>query len=154
MFTMLQIAATRSLTTIRRALISIAISLCLLISGNLGWALPALAQPLVAPIAQSVTEQPITEQLLQPETSANPSSSQLFTENCAACHVGGGNIIRRGKTLKQKALKRYGYEQAEAIVSLITAGKGAMPAFGDRLSAEEISAIAQYVQTQAANDWK
>ncbi|MGB3296827.1 MAG: c-type cytochrome [Phormidesmis sp.] len=77
----------------------------------------------------------------------------LFSLNCAACHAGGGNIIRRGKNLKQKALMRYGYGEVEAIAQLVTQGKGIMPAYADRLSEEEIGAIAQYVLDQAQSGW-
>lgn len=77
----------------------------------------------------------------------------LFTANCAACHANGGNIIRRGKNLKQKALKRHGYEEVSAIMALVNQGKGAMPAYADRLTPDEIEAIALYVQQQAAEGW-
>lgn len=84
---------------------------------------------------------------------AAPAADSLFAVNCAGCHVGGGNIIRRGKTLKQKALVRNGYADVAAITALITQGKGIMPAYADRLSSEEIDAIAQYVQQQAETGW-
>ncbi|MEM6452589.1 MAG: c-type cytochrome [Cyanobacteria bacterium P01_D01_bin.105] len=85
---------------------------------------------------------------------ANPDTpSAIFSANCAACHAHGGNIIRRGKNLKLKALSRYGYDSAEAIEALVSQGKGAMPAYADRLSGEEIGAIAQYVLAQAKTGW-
>ena len=84
---------------------------------------------------------------------ADDSPATLFSNNCAACHANGGNIIRRGKTLKAKALKRYGFEETSAIATLINQGKGAMPAYADRLTPDEIEAIALYVQQQAANGW-
>ena len=34
--------------------------------------------------------------------------AQLFELHCAGCHLNGGNIIRRGKTLKLAALERQG----------------------------------------------
>ena len=81
------------------------------------------------------------------------SAASLFTLNCAGCHANGGNVVRRGKTLKQKALKRYGYEEVGAIAQIITNGKGIMPAYSDRLTEEEVRAIAQYVLTQAETGW-
>jgi cytochrome c6 len=87
------------------------------------------------------------------DDSASRSASELFTLNCASCHAQGGNIIRRGKTLQQKALNRNGYGDVSAIARLITEGKGVMPAYADRLSAGEISAIAQYVVQQAKSGW-
>ena len=82
-----------------------------------------------------------------------PAVESLFELNCAACHAGGGNIIRRGKNLKQKALMRNGYGEVGAIAQLVTQGKGIMPAYADRLSEEEIGAIAQYVLDQAESGW-
>ena len=40
-----------------------------------------------------------------PTDTAN--GAKIFKANCAGCHVNGGNIIRRGKNLKLRALKRY-----------------------------------------------
>lgn len=81
-------------------------------------------------------------------------SAQLFELHCAGCHPGGGNIVRRGKTLKQKALTRNGVDTEDAIATLIRNGKGVMSAFGDRLSEAEINTLARYVLDQAAVDWK
>lgn len=102
------------------------------------------SQPVPPPAAQAIPLQPVPTE---------PSGEALFTENCAACHANGGNIIRRGKTLKQKKLIRYGYDDIDAIASLVAQGKGAMPAYADRLAGEEIDAIAQYVKQQAAQGW-
>ena len=33
---------------------------------------------------------------------------RLFNKNCVGCHIKGGNIIRRNKTLKKKDLERNG----------------------------------------------
>lgn len=80
--------------------------------------------------------------------------AHLFEVHCVGCHVNGGNIIRRGKTLKQKALDRNGYGTVEAIADLVANGKANMSAYRDRLTADEIQAVASYVLQQAANDWK
>ena len=39
------------------------------------------------------------------EAAAAKEGAALFQQHCAACHINGGNIIRRGKTLKLKALE-------------------------------------------------
>ena len=82
------------------------------------------------------------------------SPHELFEVHCAGCHPNGANIIRRSKNLKQKALKRYGYESVDEIATLITNGKGLMSAYGDRLSEDEIASLANYVLEQAAVNWK
>ncbi len=85
--------------------------------------------------------------------SVSEPAASLFTANCAGCHAGGGNVIRRGKSLKSKALARYGYDDAESIAQIVTNGRGIMPAYVDRLSSEEIGALAQYVLQQAEAGW-
>ncbi len=80
--------------------------------------------------------------------------STIFQVQCAACHAGGGNIIRRGKNLKLKTLERNHFETVEAIQAIVTQGKGNMSAYGDRLSVDEITAVSEYVLAQAAAGWK
>lgn len=82
-----------------------------------------------------------------------PSGEQLFSANCAGCHLNGSNIIRRGKNLKQNALKKNKVDNLEAVTNLIANGKGIMSAYKDRLTPEEISDVATYVLEQAAKDW-
>jgi cytochrome c6 len=77
----------------------------------------------------------------------------IFQAQCAACHQGGGNIIRRGKNLKLKSLERNHVETIAAIQALVTQGKGNMSAYGDRLTAEEITSVAEYVLAQAVGGW-
>ncbi|MGC9505328.1 c-type cytochrome [Baaleninema sp.] len=78
----------------------------------------------------------------------------IFEQYCVGCHVNGGNIVRRGKTLKQRALKRYGRDTPESIAELVKYGKNNMSAYGDRLSDEEIADVAAYVLDRAANNWR
>jgi len=87
-----------------------------------------------------------------PATTADAST--LFELNCAGCHANGGNVIRRGKNLKKRAMARNGYESVDAIADIITHGKGIMSSYSDRLSSEEINAIAQYVHKQSQSNWK
>jgi cytochrome c6 len=55
-----------------------------------------------------------------------PDGAKIFNVQCAGCHVNGGNIVRRGKNMKQKALKKYGMNSLEAIANIVTNGKGNM----------------------------
>ncbi len=82
------------------------------------------------------------------------NGAAIFEANCAGCHPKGGNIIRRGKTLKQKALKRNHLDSVEAIASLVTKGKNNMPAYEERLTNQEIEAVSSYVLEQAAKNWR
>ena len=80
--------------------------------------------------------------------------AQVFEVHCVGCHINGGNIVRRGKNLKLKALQRNKVDSIEAIGQLVTNGKGIMSAYGDRLTSSEIEAVAAYVLEQAEQGWK
>ena len=68
--------------------------------------------------------------LILPIVSANPvlasstemlnnQGEQIFSTNCAACHMGGGNVIRASRTLKIRDLnahlEEYQQDPLEAI---------------------------------------
>lgn len=78
---------------------------------------------------------------------------QIFTANCAACHAGGNNVIMPEKTLKKETLEEYGMKSIDAITYQVNNGKNAMPAFGERLSSEDIEDVANYVLSQADKGW-
>jgi cytochrome c6 len=81
------------------------------------------------------------------------NGAQLFELNCAGCHINGGNIVRRGQTLKLKALQRNHVDNLDAIAALVAQGKGNMSAYGDRLSPAEIQAVSEFVLSQAQQGW-
>ena len=82
---------------------------------------------------------------------------QVFSSNCAACRIGGGNVVNGQRTLQQDDLKAYlanyndGHE--EAIAYQVTNGKNGMPAFGPKLSDADIADVAAYVESQSVNGW-
>ncbi|KAJ8599688.1 hypothetical protein CTAYLR_004751 [Chrysophaeum taylorii] len=82
------------------------------------------------------------------------NGATIFAGNCAACHAGGNNVIQTEKTLRKEALDSYldGGRKVESVVYQVTNGKNAMPAFGGRLSDEEIGDVAAYVIDQANGD--
>jgi len=82
------------------------------------------------------------------------NGAKIFSVQCAGCHVNAGNIIRRGKTLKLKALKRNGVDSLEAIASLVANGKNNMSAYKDRLSEKQIEDVSAYVLEQAEKGWR
>ena len=81
------------------------------------------------------------------------NGAKLFTANCASCHMGGGNVVMGNKTLKKDALEKYSMASLEGIVNQVTNGKNAMPAFGKKLSPQEIEDVATYVLDQAEKGW-
>lgn len=81
------------------------------------------------------------------------SGAKVFSANCAACHMGGNNVVMANKTLKKDALEKYGMTSLEAITSQVKNGKNAMPAFGGRLSDQQIEDVATYVLEQSEKGW-
>lgn len=79
--------------------------------------------------------------------------AKVFSANCAACHVGGGNMVNPAKTLKKADLEKYEMASLEAIMSQVKNGKAAMPAFGGRLTDEQIENVASYVLDQSEKGW-
>ncbi|MBD1822252.1 c-type cytochrome [Cyanobacteria bacterium FACHB-DQ100] len=90
---------------------------------------------------------------ISPASAESSDGEHLFNANCSACHIGGNNVIISHKTLKKEALEKYEMKSLEAIRHQVINGKNAMPAFGGRLSEEEIEAIATYVLGQAEAGW-
>ncbi|MDB9306375.1 MULTISPECIES: cytochrome c6 PetJ [Cyanophyceae] len=81
------------------------------------------------------------------------NGAKIFSANCAACHAGGRNLVQAQKTLKKDALEKYGLYSEAAIISQVTNGKNAMPAFKGRLKSEQIENVAAYVLEQADKGW-
>jgi len=71
------------------------------------------------------------------------SGADLYAANCAPCHgpAGEGGV---GGAIRGSDL------DAAGLLSVIRDGFGTMPAFGDRLSEEDIAALAEYTETVAA----
>lgn len=84
---------------------------------------------------------------------ANGSGEQLFAQHCSGCHVNGGNIIRRGRTLKLAALQRQGIEGPEAIAAIAAGGIGQMGGYAAVLGEGGPEAVAAYVWQQALAGW-
>lgn len=88
------------------------------------------------------------------EVGLKTAGAQIFEVHCAGCHINGGNIVRRNKTLKLNALKRNGVDSLDAISEIVANGKGNMSAYRDRLSEQEIHAVAAYVLERAQQNWQ
>jgi cytochrome c6 len=82
----------------------------------------------------------------------DPSKGEtIFTGNCAACHANGKNVLQPEKTLEKEVLETNGMYSIDAIVTQVTNGKNAMPAFGGRLSQEDIENVASFVLNKSIN---
>ena len=83
----------------------------------------------------------------------NKSGQDLFIQNCSGCHINGGNIIRRGKTLKLSALKRNGLDDPEAIARVARIGIGSMSGYAELLGEGGDQLVANWIWKQAQNAW-
>lgn len=76
------------------------------------------------------------------KTSAQLTGKENFNNHCIACHGSDGNMgVAGAKKLPTSVLTQ---QEREDIIS---AGKGNMPAFKDKLSIEEINKVAEYTLT-------
>ena len=92
--------------------------------------------------------------LARPALAADSATgAKVFAANCAACHMKGGNAVNPAKTLKKEALAQYGKDSVEAIVTQVTNGKAAMPAFKNKLNADQIESVALYVLEKSDQGW-
>ncbi|WP_225875805.1 c-type cytochrome [Cyanobium sp. NS01] len=93
--------------------------------------------------------------LVPPAHAAMTSSdgSQLFANHCAGCHIHGGNVLRRGKTLKLAALERQGVASEAAIAAIAAAGVGQMGGYANVLGEDGVQAVAAWVWDQAQAGW-
>lgn len=81
------------------------------------------------------------------------NGAKIFSANCAACHMGGRNVVMATKTLQKDALEKYEMNSLEAIVKQVTNGKNAMPSFKGKLNAQQIEDVAAYVLEKAEKGW-
>ena len=74
----------------------------------------------------------------------------LYASKCAMCHGADGvakKMAAGAKNFNDPAWKKS--ETAEGIVKIAKDGKGKMKGLGEKLSAEQMQAIAEYVLTLA-----
>jgi cytochrome c6 len=112
--------------------------------GPLAWALTAVLALLgLGPLAGAAAAADLAH------------GAQLFEAHCVGCHVGGGNIIRRGRTLKLQALQRQGLDSAEAIATVAAGGLGQMSGYREALGGDGgAEDVAAWVWQQALQGWQ
>lgn len=77
----------------------------------------------------------------------------LFENHCAGCHRNGGNVVRRGKTLKLAALQRNGITGPVEVSHIAAAGIGRMSGYGSVLGESGAEAVGRWVWQQALLGW-
>jgi mono/diheme cytochrome c family protein len=73
----------------------------------------------------------------------------VFTANCTACHGAKGDQMPTAKLNDPAFLKQRG---DQALTDGIAKGKGGMPAWSGKLSADDISAVVAYIKSLAGLD--
>mgnify|MGYP003949614493 CR=1 FL=1 len=87
---------------------------------------------------------------LAADTSAG---QELFQKHCVGCHLNGGNIIRRGRTLKLAALERHQLNNQEAIARIAREGIGQMSGYENALGENGDQLVAAWILMQAKDSW-
>jgi cytochrome c6 len=78
------------------------------------------------------------------------AGGDTFKAKCAACHgpTGAGDTTM-GKNLKLRDLGSADVQKQtdDELVAIITAGKGKMPAYGTKLSKDQVGAVVKFIRT-------
>ena len=85
--------------------------------------------------------------------SEKTNGEEVFFQHCSGCHIKGGNIIRRGKTLKLSALNKNGIDSPEAIAKIASQGIGSMSGYKGVLKEGEDQLVGEWIWEQAQNAW-
>lgn len=85
-----------------------------------------------------------------PALAAAPDGAALFKGKCAMCHAADGSgSTPTGKSMKIRDLRAPEVQKQTDIqlTDVIAGGKGKMPAFGRKLTTQEIQAIIAHLRT-------
>jgi mono/diheme cytochrome c family protein len=94
--------------------------------------------------------QPPTAPAAAAEAAGGVDGATVFGDNCATCHGGDGSggigpRLAGGRVVTV-------YPDPADQVAVVTNGRAGMPAFGRRLTEEEIAAVVEYTRTVLAGD--
>jgi cytochrome c6 len=79
--------------------------------------------------------------------------AKLFNNHCAGCHINGGNVVRRNKTLRRQDLLREGINGPADVARIAAAGKGQMSGYAKVLGDGGPEAVGAWVWKQAEQGW-
>lgn len=97
--------------------------------------------PTQPPEADEVQEEPAPQESEDEAPAVEEiDAAALFSSNCARCH-GADRSGRNGPALLPERLT----QDAATYEATITNGSGPMPSFGSRFSADEISALVEFI---------
>jgi mono/diheme cytochrome c family protein len=90
--------------------------------------------------------------LLLPSVQAENDVAKVYKTNCVLCHsANGSGDSPSGKALKAKDLRSEEVQKKSdaELADVIAKGKGKMPAFGSKLSADTITSLVAYIRELA-----
>jgi len=76
---------------------------------------------------------------------APTTGAAIYRANCATCHGATGQGF---VGLRLAGVVAGRYPNVDDQIAVVTNGKGAMPAWGSRLSAEQIRTVVEYTRTK------
>lgn len=82
------------------------------------------------------------------EAAGGIDGAAIFGARCAGCHGGDGSGGIGPRLSGGRVLERF--PEAADQIAVVTAGRGAMPAFTGKLTDDEIAAIVEYTRTVLA----
>lgn len=88
--------------------------------------------------------------LLLAAVPASADGAALFKTKCASCHgTDGAGTTAMGKKLALRALASAEVQkQSDAVLTgIVSKGKGKMPPFGSKLSADEVKALVAHIRS-------
>ncbi len=89
----------------------------------------------------------------QPVWGLVDDGARLFELTCAGCHPRGGNIVRRGRTLRLDALRRQGIDDPAAVAQIAAEGIGRMGGYAEALGLGGADQVGEWVWRQAEAGW-
>jgi mono/diheme cytochrome c family protein len=95
-------------------------------------------------------EQPPAAPAAVVEAAGGVDGAAIFGDNCAGCHGGDGSGGIGPRLAGGRVVARYP-DPADQI-AVVTNGRGGMPAWGDKLTDEQIAAVVEYTRTVLAGD--
>ena len=77
------------------------------------------------------------------------SAASTYKTNCVSCHAQNGRGSAVGKSLHAADFHAMQVQQQSdaQLADVIAQGRGNMPAFGTRLSSDQIDALVKYIRT-------
>ena len=82
-------------------------------------------------------------------TTTSSVGASVFKDNCASCHAIDGSGGQGPAIGDGAAAAKFDHEE---MVGIVTNGRGAMPSFEGKLSADEVAAVVDYVREDLGHD--